>query len=142
MATLTSERCKGRKIGIVGSRRRSSANDMVLLCVALDLIRKPGDMIVSGGCEKGADSFAEGIARARGMSILIHYPRTSDKCDSRTGERFHERNTYIGEDCDILLAMVHPDRTGGTEDTVKKALYLGKVVYLLLDDPSLGAIRG
>lgn len=38
------------------------------------------------------------------------------------------------EDSDILYALVADDRIGGTEDTVKKALKLGKPVYLVLID--------
>jgi len=30
------------------------------------------------------------------------------------------RNTLIANNCDILIACVSPDRTGGTEDTIKK----------------------
>jgi len=35
-------------------------------------------------------------------------------------------NTYIARDSDILIACVSKDRKGGTEDTIKKYLKLGK----------------
>ena len=41
------------------------------------------------------------------------------------------RNTYIAEDCDILIAVVAEDRTGGTENTVGKAEKLKKTIVLI-----------
>lgn len=56
-------------IGIVGSRRRATANDMVKLCATLDRYLRENQVekyrLVSGGCPKGADSFAESIAKTR-----------------------------------------------------------------------------
>lgn len=112
-------------IGIVGSRRRNSANDLVLCCIELDKIFNDGDWIVSGGCPLGGDSFAEHIAKARGMSIIIHYP---NKQRDGIPDCYFARNTLIARDCDVLIALVAEDRKGGTEDTVKKALKLGKLV--------------
>src|SRR6187549_2426675 len=99
-------------IGIVGSRRRNSANDLVLTCVALDKVFQPGDRLVSGGCPKGGDSFAESIAKSRGLTITIHYPDWNGKAGKAAG---FVRNTFIAQDCDILIALVADDRTGGTE---------------------------
>lgn len=114
-------------IGIVGSRRRNSANDHVLCMVAYTKLYSEGDWIVSGGCPNGADSFAESIAKVNGVSIIIHYP--NQRRDGMPGCYF-ARNTLIARDCDILIALVAKDRKGGTEDTVKKAIKLGKqVIY-------------
>jgi hypothetical protein len=41
------------------------------------------------------------------------------------------RNTYIAQDADVILAVVALDRKGGTEDTIKKALKLGKKVICI-----------
>lgn len=113
-------------IGIVGSRRRNAANDHVLLLAALDGVYEDGDRLVSGGCPKGADDMAECIARVRQIPITIHYARW-DKLGKGAG---FARNTDIARECDVLIALVHPDRTGGTEDTVKKAIRFGKkVIY-------------
>ncbi len=112
-------------IGIVGSRRRNTANNMVELLVAFDRIFVPGDSIVSGGCPKGADNFAEHIAKARGIPIVIHHPDWSKGRWAGLA-----RNTLIAEDCDVLLAMPSATRTGGTEDTIKKAEQLGKEIIL------------
>jgi len=42
----------------------------------------------------------------------------------------YARNTTIAEDSDIIVAVVSFDRTGGTEDTIKKAIKLGKRIFL------------
>lgn len=114
-------------IGIVGSRRRNSHEDKEKLIAALDNYVKDIGVsykIVSGGCPIGADRFAEEIAKARGLTITIHYPDWT----SLGKVAGFARNTKIAEDCDVLIAVVASDRKGGTEDTVTKALKLGKKV--------------
>ena len=119
---------KPKRIAIVGSRRRNTANDHVALCAAFDKIYNRGDIIVSGGCSRGADNMAESIARVRQIPIMIWYANWDGPDGKAAG---FVRNTDIVEDCDIVLAMVAPDRTGGTEDTVKKAIARGKKVVLV-----------
>lgn len=66
-------------IGIIGSRRRDDFDDFQK---TLDAFEKVVDsfperekvVIVSGGCPKGGDRFAEIIAEQLGYDILIHYP--------------------------------------------------------------------
>lgn len=115
-------------IGIVGSRRRAKAEDFVKVEEAFLNVYKPGDWIVSGGCPKGADNFAEKIAQKRKVSILIH--SANWERDGR-GAGFI-RNTIIASDADVLIACVSEDRTGGTEDTIKKYLKLGKKKLILV----------
>ena len=115
-------------IGIVGSRRRNADVDYRNLVEAFDKVYRPGDCIVSGGCPKGGDAFAEAIARSRGLTITIHYPDWNGPAGKAAG---FVRNTKIAEDADVLLALVAEDRTGGTEDTIRKALKLGKKVIIL-----------
>jgi hypothetical protein len=109
-----------RRIGIVGSRRRDGVQDFLKVEKALLEIFSTDDWIVSGGCPKGGDRFAEVLAKNYGISILIHYPDWK-----RFGKAagFH-RNTKIAKDASILTACVALDRTGGTEDTVKKFVKL------------------
>ena len=120
-----------KTIGIVGSRRRSSANDMVDCMAALDIYLAKHKIseyrLVSGGCPKGADNFAESIAKTRGLTIIIHYPNWAG-LGKAAG---FARNTKIAEDCDVLIALVAEDRTGGTEDTIRKATKLGKEIILV-----------
>lgn len=117
-----------KRIGIVGSRRRNTNNDMVSCLVAFDKVYKPGDTLVSGGCSQGGDAFAESIAKARGLSILIHYPDWNGPAGKAAG---FVRNSLIARDADVLIAIVSPDRTGGAEDTVKKMLKLRKPVIIV-----------
>lgn len=121
-------------IGIVGSRRRAIANDFVLLLAAFDRVYRPVDWIVSGGCYKGADEFAERIAESRGIPMVVYPADWNGPLGKRAG---FARNTTIAQQADVLLALVAPDRTGGTEDTVRKALSFGKRVWLVEGPDSL-----
>ena len=117
---------KPKVIGIVGSRRRATDADQLLLMGEFTKIFNPGDRLVSGGCPTGGDAYAEWIAKKKGLTITIHYPNW----DAGKHAGF-ERNSKIAEDCDILLALVASDRTGGTEDTIEKTKALGKKVIIL-----------
>jgi len=117
---------KPKIIGIVGSRRRNSTADEILLEEAFFQVYQPGDRIVSGGCSQGADAFAEVLARRHGITIIIHYARWADGKASGLA-----RNTSIARDADVLLAVVASDRTGGTEDTIDKARRFGKKITIL-----------
>ena len=122
-----------KRIGIVGSRRRNTGMDQVLLQVEIDRIYKIGDIFVSGGCPRGADRMAEGIAIVRRIPIIIH----EAKWEELGRVAGFVRNTLIARDSDVLIAMVAPDRTGGTEDTVSKMLALGKeVIYVPQRQPA------
>ena len=103
-------------IGIVGSRRRDFLGDFRALLMKFSEIYEPGDTIVSSGCPKGGDRFAEKIASDNNVPIKIYYPEW-DKHGKSAG---FVRNGLIAEDADILLALCADDRTGGTEDTIKK----------------------
>jgi len=103
-------------IGIIGSRRRNHNNDFTKVAFAFRGVYEEGDRIVSGGCPKGGDHFAEIIAKSKDISILIHYPNW-EKYGKAAG---FVRNSFIAKDSDILIACVAKDRTGGTEDTIRK----------------------
>jgi hypothetical protein len=122
-----------KHIGIVGSRRRNKWSDLAAVEKAFAAIWEPEDVIVSGGATKGADKFAEMLAFKYGGyitsdrpfakvfpdNLIIYYP-----ADSSTAARFVKsamaRNTDIARKSDVLIACVHIDRHGGTEDTIKK----------------------
>lgn len=105
-----------KKIGIIGSRRRNTRTDYQSVYDAFWKIYEEGDWIVSGGCPKGGDAFAEKIAKDHGLPILIFYPNWK-KYGKQAG---FKRNTSIAKQSDIIIACVADDRTGGTEDTLKK----------------------
>lgn len=115
-------------IGIIGSRRRDSTADLKIVEEAFLKIYEDGDIIVSGGCPRGADRFAEILARRHQVPILIHYAQWTRK--GRAAGFI--RNTDIAEDSDVLIACVAPDRTGGTEDTILKFTALGKDEVILV----------
>jgi len=128
-----------KKIGIVGSRRRNTPEDFAQVEKEFFKIYDKGDTIVSGGCPEGADRFAEMLRDKYSIPMNIHYP---DKIKLDLELVKHNprgayavinfaRNTLIAEDCDILMAQVAEDRTGGTEDTIKKAKKFGKIIILL-----------
>lgn len=116
------------KIGIVGSRRRDTEADLEIVKQALLKVYEAGDTLVSGGCKKGGDRFAEILAERLGAPIILHLPDKSrlDQALLKKAPRAayakinYDRNTLIAADSDILIACVAPDRKGGTEDTVKK----------------------
>ncbi len=116
-----------KKIGIVGSRRRNAAHDLDAVVKAFFQIYELGDSIVSGGCPKGGDRFAEIIASVEEVPITIH------KADWKLGRHAgFLRNTTIAEESDVLIACVADDRKGGTEDTINKFQRLGKSQHLYL----------
>lgn len=128
-----------KHIGIIGSRRRATQADYSLLFHAFLKLYEPGDCIISGGCPTGGDAFAERIAKALGIPITIIYPpkHLIDKDLQRVNPRAafakiaYTRNEWIAQESDVILALVAPDRTGGTEDTLKHAKRLGKATQVL-----------
>ncbi len=114
-------------IGVVGSRRRNSAQDLSIVREVVRELWRPGDRLVSGGCPKGADRLAEIVADEMGIreSMLIFYPDLS-LMDPDKPRRFEYgrvcklRNTSIAQASTILVALPHVDRKGGTEDTISK----------------------
>jgi cysteine synthase len=117
-----------KKIGIIGSRRRDTEKDYKLVEEQFCKIYNMGDTIVSGGCPKGGDRFAELIAKRTGVSIKI-FPADWEKYGRGAG---FIRNTDIARESDILIACVSQDRTGGTEDTIRKFLKDKDKKYLYL----------
>lgn len=105
-----------KKIGIVGSRRCNSPDDYAVIKSAFFARYEYGDEIVSGGCCVGADSFAERIAKQYQIPIKIYYAAW-DRLGKSAG---FNRNGQIAQGSEILIAAVAEDRTGGTEDTIKK----------------------
>jgi hypothetical protein len=114
-------------IGIVGSRRRDTPEDMEKCRKAFLAVYRPGDTLVSGGCSRGGDRFCEVFAKQYGVPIKIHKAEW-DRLGKGAG---FLRNTDIAKDADILIAVVAEDRTGGTEDTIKKAQKMSKQVVLV-----------
>lgn len=103
-------------IGIIGSRSRNTSADKTKVYQKFLELYKDGDRIVSGGCPQGGDAFAEWIAKVEQVPITIYYAQWK-KWGKSAG---FKRNGDIAKEADILIACVAEDRTGGTEDTIKK----------------------
>ena len=103
-------------IGIIGSRRRNEPADFEAVRKVVMEIYHKGDRFVSGGCRQGGDKFCEYLARDLGAPIMIYHADWNGLGKSAG----FARNTSIAQDAGILVACVSPDRTGGTEDTIKK----------------------
>ena len=103
----TSKR-KELKIGVVGSRRRNSEADLKILAEFLSKILtfysdEYKIILVSGGCKKGGDYFAEVLTRAWKLSpMIIHYPDKSKLPSDPQRYDFakinFDRNTLIARD--------------------------------------------
>ena len=107
-----------KRIGIVGSRRRNHYDDKMVVENKFFSVYEEGDWIVSGGCPKGGDRFAEMIAKENGIPILIFHP---DWARFGKGAGFI-RNGEIAKYSDILIACVARDRTGGQRTQSRNSL--------------------
>jgi hypothetical protein len=108
-------------IGVIGSRSKDGDDNFYDVWDAFKGVYEPGDSICSGLCPKGGDRFAVIIADRLGLpkeKRIWHKPDW-DKHGKAAG---FIRNTDIARDSDVLIACVSDDRTGGTEDTIKKFL--------------------
>ena len=114
------------RIAVVGSRRRTD-REAVETCIA-DLA--PGTVVITGGA-RGPDCWADQAARARGLEVVVHQPDLGGvHARWQAAERFYARNQRIVDDSDRVIASVAPDRTGGTEDTIRRAVRAGKPVQV------------
>lgn len=117
-------------IGIVGSRRRDTEKDkQIVEQKLLELMDNYLDVtICSGHCQRGADRFAEELAAKYGLKTII-FPADWKTHGKAAG---FMRNTDIAKTSDVLIACVAEDRTGGTEDTVKKFIKMKLGIGLIL----------
>jgi hypothetical protein len=114
------------RIGIVGSRRRTDRGT-VIACIA-ELV--PKTVVVTGGAI-GPDRWAEQAARSRGLDVVVHAPDLGEVSTRwQANRRYYARNQAIVDDSDRIIAFVAADRTGGTEDTIRRAKRAGKPVEL------------
>lgn len=136
------------RIAIVGSRRRNSLLDYKIVKKLISdlMVDFPHRriVIVSGACPQGADFFAAKVVKewrdARPFSGqdrlgLVEFPIQKWEGMSKwdfTRQAFG-RNFQIADYADVGYALVHSDRTGGTEDTVGHFHNLQKTCYLVSD---------
>jgi predicted Rossmann fold nucleotide-binding protein DprA/Smf involved in DNA uptake len=105
------------RIGIVGSRQRADRQTVEAAISAL----QPGTVVITGGA-RGPDRWAERAARARGLEVVVHAPDLGGmRARWQAADRFYARNQRIVDDAETIIAFVAPDRTGGTEDTLRRS---------------------
>lgn len=125
------------KVAIVGSRRRNTLRDRKIVFDLVDrLVKENPDrnvVIVSGGCRSGADAFAEEAADLGHIDKQIFpvpkFPPIESRWEFR--KRAYARNKLVAEACDVIYALVYPDRKGGTENTIEHAEKLDKKIFLV-----------
>lgn len=119
-------------LAVVGSREISGERIRILI---EEFIQNhpawPGIVVVSGGA-RGVDTEAINAANALNLDYEEYYAQW-DKLGKAAGAI---RNTQVANRCTELLAIVRDVTflTTGTNDVVKKALKLGKNVYLRSSD--------
>ena len=134
----------GITIGIIGSRRRNTEDDYFLLfdgiwdiivnyCITHKELEYKDITIVTGDCDEGGDKFArERIPKDyKGAKLIVKRikdPETGEEMDFKRHrwfeyntmcKIFYSRNKEVAkEPLDYLIALVAPDRKGGTENTI------------------------
>ncbi len=117
--------------GIVGSRSRHSDADAKL--IHDELVKLRPNYLVSGGCGKGADSFAEELSIFLDIPIIIYLANIVENMSYHDMVKaYYFRNRRIAEKSDILIALPNSIRKGGTENTIKYFCQLGKKSNLII----------
>ena len=141
-----------KKIIIIGSRQRNSDEDYMAVYNIFRKVYNYNDMIISGGCPKGADHFAELIAGRHGMTVenkqlKLHLPVKPKPGSPRYlwAKAMYDRNTIVAneaeEDSIVIACVVKPQdglesvlkrKKGGTEDTLKKIVGFARCKNIIL----------
>jgi hypothetical protein len=112
------------RVAVVGSRRRTDREVIEAYIAEL----APGTVVITGGAT-GPDCWAEQAARARALEVVVYQPALDGvRARWQAAERYYARNQRLVDDSDRVIAFVAPDRTGGTEDTIRRAIRSGKPV--------------
>lgn len=143
---------KNKNIIIIGSRSRDLEKDYQAVYNVFRDVYNDNDVIISGGCPKGADHFAELIASRHGMTkknkqLIIHLPVKPQRGAPKYlwAKVMFDRNTVVAESADedtiVIACIVSPEdglenvlkrKAGGTEDTLKKIVNYNKYKSIIL----------
>ena len=111
-------------VAIIGSRKISipyiDFEKSVFSIISKDKITK----VISGGA-KGADSMARHLANVNGIDIIEHIPDWS-----KGKHAGFERNKYIVNDCDMVIAF-WDGVSRGTLDSLKYAESINKEIRIV-----------
>jgi hypothetical protein len=109
--------------GIVGDRNLVDAELVDRELATLVAARGLPARVVSGGA-RGADTLAAAWARARGIALVEHAPKTWG------APALLARNALIVRDADLIVAFLARD-SRGTRDTIDKAQKAGKPTHVI-----------
>lgn len=116
------------KLAIVGSRGYPHP-EMVEAFVSDVLRKRPSTIIVSGGCRRGPDRWAEDTARSLG-----HFPEIYDADWDRYGKGAGMiRNPKIAQACDRMVAF-YDGASNGTLDVMARAHAANKPILVIGPD--------
>ena len=131
------------KIGIVGSRRYENRKKIKETIYKLRE-KFDGDLIiVSGGCENGADKYAKKYALEMECKYKEFNPaHTTKNLYSAMSDnyyekpyhvsQFHHRNMLIARDCDVMMAFIpNGIESKGSMSAIKNAKKLNKPVTII-----------
>lgn len=101
-----------RRIAIVGSRSRTDRETVERL-----VAESPIDTVIVSGGAPGSDTWAEQAAKMRGLAVQVFQPDPEGaRSEGQVTRRYHNRNQRIVDAADEVVALVAPDRRGGTEE--------------------------
>jgi hypothetical protein len=85
-------------------------------------------VVITGGA-RGPDQWVDQASRARCLEVIVYQPDLDGvRARWQLAERFYARNQRLVDDSDRVIAFVSPDRSGGTEDTIRGAVRAGNLV--------------
>ena len=117
-------------IAVVGSRYRTDESLVREWICRLNFERH--DFGIVAGNNRGPETWAVDAARRLGIPTLIVCPSLEDDMlQWEIAQAILERNRLIANDCDEMFAFVAPDRHGGTEQAIRFAFDLGKLVSIV-----------
>ena len=126
-------------LGVVGSREWPDPQFMIDTTCACLRKYDTGSRVVSGGCPQGPDRWARDYFEDHDdYEFYEHLPAHKLDFDHEryaeySPSNYHERNTLIVEDADVLLAFCYKG-SSGTMDTVDKARSSDTIVHVFTED--------
>jgi predicted Rossmann-fold nucleotide-binding protein len=131
------------KVAMIGSREYENSRKMK--DTLSELKRKFNDklIIISGGCQYGADKFARKFALEFGIKYKEFNPAHTTKnlysamSDNYYNKpyhvsQFHHRNMLIAKDCDVMMAYIPNGRiSNGSISAIKQAKKFNKPVTII-----------
>jgi len=114
-----------KQIAIVGWRSRTDPETVERVVAKL-----PADTVIVPGERRGPDTWAEEAARKHGLAVEVFRPDLEGAgTQGQVTRRYHNRR--IVDIADQLIALVAPNRRGGTRHTIRRAERKGIPIPIL-----------